>query len=186
MKSSRIGMVLIAVFSLMLAAFLPACSQTIKGKGDINAPPAKTVDAGTIYGEGRITLGNLVSEDVTVPVGITHATATRTALAQAVKDTCSTNFKIVIRNSSNTALCTITSNTWGSVSNGVMSCDPASTAIGTSGTADNFIVTTSGDVTVFSGTVTATGGGGDITVSTVTFTATVNLDLTSFQYTASN
>lgn len=119
-----------------------------------------------------------------VEAAVTHSSTVRDALCTAVRTACGSNFKIKIRNSSNTVLVSITVSAWSSVSSGAITCDPDSTAITTSGTAANFIVTDSSDTTVFSGSVGTSGT--DITVATVTFTSGVNLDLTSFSYTAPN
>lgn len=61
--------------------------------------------------------------------------------------------------------------------------DPAisNTASGT-GTADNFKVYDSDDNLIFSGTVTATGGGGDMTLDNTSINSGQTVSITSFTY----
>ncbi len=63
-------------------------------------------------------------------------------------------------------------------SGGVLtSADPAAVAPAASGTAGYFRVATSAGTAVVDGTVTATGGGGDMTLGSTTITTGVNVDL---------
>lgn len=63
-------------------------------------------------------------------------------------------------------------------SNGVLtSADPASVTIATTGTAGHFRVKTSGGTAKIDGTVTATGGGGDMELATVALSSGATLDL---------
>lgn len=63
-------------------------------------------------------------------------------------------------------------------SGGVLtSADPAPVAPTASGTAGYFRLKQSGGTAVLDGTVTATGGGGDMTLGSVTITTGVNVDL---------
>lgn len=55
--------------------------------------------------------------------------------------------------------------------------DPASVAPAASGTAGHFRVKQSGGTAVLDGTVTATGGGGDMQLGSTTITTGVNVDL---------
>lgn len=69
-------------------------------------------------------------------------------------------------------------------STGVASAtDPASVSIVATGTAASFVVEDSTGANVFNGTVTATGGGGDMQLGTVALSSGANLDITSFTYT---
>ena len=61
--------------------------------------------------------------------------------------------------------------------------DPAiSAAASGSGTADNFKVYDSDDTLIFSGTITATGGGGDMTVDNTSINSSQTVSITSFTY----
>ncbi len=55
----------------------------------------------------------------------------------------------------------------------------------TGGTVDNFIITDKDNTTIVSGTVTATGGGGDIELSSVTIGAGDTVSMSSLTYEAS-
>jgi hypothetical protein len=55
--------------------------------------------------------------------------------------------------------------------------DPAAVAPTASGTAGHFRIKKSGGTAVIDGTVTATGGGGDMTLGSTTITTGVNVDL---------
>jgi hypothetical protein len=55
--------------------------------------------------------------------------------------------------------------------------DPAAVTIAASGTAGYFRVKTSGGTAILDGTVTATGGGGDMQLATTTLTSGATLDL---------
>jgi hypothetical protein len=57
------------------------------------------------------------------------------------------------------------------------SADPASVAPAASGTAAHFRLKQSGGTAVLDGTVTATGGGGDMQLGSTTITTGVNVDL---------
>lgn len=57
------------------------------------------------------------------------------------------------------------------------SADPASVTIAASGTAAHFRIKTSGGVAKIDGTVTATGGGGDLELATVELSSGATLDL---------
>jgi hypothetical protein len=82
--------------------------------------------------------------------------------------------RLIFRNSSNT---TLTTNNFsnppaGSFSSGSVTFSSiANSTIATSGTAANFIATNRDNATIFSGSVTNTGGGGDITFNTTTWTS---------------
>lgn len=73
---------------------------------------------------------------------------------------------------------------FGAASSGVATAtDPAGvTATGT-GTAGCFVVEDSDGNNVFNGTVTATGGGGDLELATTSISSGVTIDITSFTYT---
>lgn len=61
--------------------------------------------------------------------------------------------------------------------------DPASVTGAAAGTAGCFLVEDSAGNNVFDGTVTATGGGGDLQLSTTTISVGVTVDITGFTYT---
>jgi hypothetical protein len=125
-------------------------------------------------------------------MAVTHATALRTAIADLVDDYCNAGSgaaKLKIRNSSNTVLATITlaDPAFGAGSAGAVALaglPKSDSSADATGTAANFIITDSDDNTVISGTVTATGGGGDLTLDSVSITAGQVVTITSGTYTA--
>lgn len=75
-------------------------------------------------------------------------------------------------------LATVTvSGSFSSTGGVLTAADPASVTIAASGTASWFRVLTSGATAILDGTVTATGGGGDMQLATTTLTAAASLDL---------
>lgn len=62
-------------------------------------------------------------------------------------------------------------------SGSITSADPAAASPAASGTAGYFRLATSGGTAILDGTVTATGGGGDMTLGSVTITTGVPVDL---------
>lgn len=61
--------------------------------------------------------------------------------------------------------------------------DPAAVTGTAAGTAASFVIEDSTGANVFNGTVTATGGGGDLQLSTTTISVGVTVDITSLTYT---
>ena len=79
---------------------------------------------------------------------------------------------------SGTLLVSITvSGSFSSTGGVLTAADPASVAPAASGTAGYFRVKKSGGTAVLDGTVTATGGGGDMQLGSTTITTGVNVDL---------
>jgi hypothetical protein len=73
---------------------------------------------------------------------------------------------------------------FGAASNGVATANAITPDTSTiAGTITKFQVRTSANAVVFSGTVTAVGGGGDITLTSTTFANGETLSLSSFTYT---
>lgn len=86
-----------------------------------------------------------------------------------------------------TLLCTVAwaDPAFGAASSGVATAtDPAAVNASATGTAGCFLVEDSNGANVFDGTVTATGGGGDLTLSTTSLVSGSPVDITSFTYTA--
>jgi hypothetical protein len=74
---------------------------------------------------------------------------------------------------------------FGAASSGVATAtDPVSVNASATGTAGCFLVEDSNGNNVFDGTVTATGGGGDLTLSSTSLVSGSPVDITSFTYTA--
>lgn len=79
---------------------------------------------------------------------------------------------------SGTLLATVAiSGSFSSTGGVLTSADPASVTIAATGTAAHFRVKTSGGTAKIDGTVTATGGGGDMTLATVALSSGASLDL---------
>lgn len=79
---------------------------------------------------------------------------------------------------SGTLLATVAiSGSFSSTGGVLTSADPASVTIAATGTAGHFRVKTSGGTAKIDGTVTATGGGGDMTLATVALSSGATLDL---------
>lgn len=79
---------------------------------------------------------------------------------------------------SGTLLCTIPiSGSFTSTGGVLTAADPASASPAASGTAGHFRLKTSGGTAVLDGTVTAAGGGGDMTLGSTTISTGVNVDL---------
>lgn len=73
---------------------------------------------------------------------------------------------------------------FGAAATGVATAtDPAAVTAVASGTAAVFLVEDSTGANVFDGTVTATGGGGDLQLATTTITSGIQVDITGFTYT---
>lgn len=73
---------------------------------------------------------------------------------------------------------------FGAASTGVASAtDPASVTISSTGTAASFVVEDSTGANVFVGDVTATGGGGTLTLATTSLASGGTLDITAFTVT---
>jgi|SRR6478609_462735 len=79
---------------------------------------------------------------------------------------------------SGTLLASITiAGAWTSTLGVLTAADPGAVAPAASGTAGHFRLKQSGGTAVLDGTVTATGGGGDLTLGSTTVTTGVNVDL---------
>ena len=81
---------------------------------------------------------------------------------------------------SGTLLATVTMGAWGSASAGTAAgADPVSVNAAATGTAGWFRAASSGGTTVFDGDVTATGGGGTMTLSSTSLVSGNPVDITS-------
>jgi hypothetical protein len=122
-------------------------------------------------------------------MSLTHGTATRTAVADTVVDRIDGGSPGLLKiRASTTVLCTITlaNPAFGNAASGVaaMSGLPKSGTAAASGTADNFQVTDSSGNVIFSGSVTATGGGGDLTLDNTSIASGQTVTVTAGSYTA--
>lgn len=125
-------------------------------------------------------------------MSVTHATAVRTAIADTVVDGAdagSSFGKLKIRAGATVlAIIILQDPAFGPASAGAASLlgVPLSVAAiaGAPSNADNFQVTDSDDNVKFSGSVTATGGGGDLTLDNVSITAGQTVTVSSGTYTA--
>jgi lipopolysaccharide export system protein LptA len=123
-------------------------------------------------------------------MAVTHGTPTRNALVSAVATAIGAGGKLKLRTSANAVLATIalSSTPLATPSGGAASLSglPLSVAASAPGslTGGNFVVTDSSDVTIFTGSITVTGGGGDLTVDNVTVTSGQTCTVTGGTYTA--
>lgn len=126
-------------------------------------------------------------------MAITHETAVRNALADLIDDqvnagTTNPGGRIIFQTSANAevATCEFSDPAFGAASGGVITANAISDDTNaTGGTVDNFIITSRDGTTILSGTVTATGGGGDIELSSLTIGAGDTVSVTSLTYEAS-
>ncbi len=126
-------------------------------------------------------------------MSVVHGTATRTAMADTVVDRVDAGGgagKLKIRDASNVVLAVVAlpATAFSAASAGVATLlgVPLSDLLAdATGTAANFLITDFADVTIFGGSVTATGGGGDLTVDTVSLNIGQTFTITGGSYTAS-
>ena len=121
-------------------------------------------------------------------MALTISTTLANALAAAAATAHGTNTVLEIRSgakpanadaaASGTLLCSVTiAGAWTATGNAIAAADPAAANPAASGTAAHFRLKTSGGATLLDGTVTATGGGGDLTLGSTTITTGVPVDL---------
>jgi len=127
-------------------------------------------------------------------LALTHSTAIRNTLADAVVDaidagTTDANGDLVIMTTGlGTEVATLgfAATAFGAASSGTATAAAiTSDSSATGGTAATFKVQNKDNTLIFSGTVTATGGGGDIELSSVSIGAGDTVSVTSFTYSAS-
>lgn len=118
---------------------------------------------------------NAIANAVTGLVGATGTAKIYTGTQPATPDTAA----------SGTLLATVALGAWGSASSGTATgADPASVNAVATGTAGWVRVASSGGAAVFDGDVTATGGGGTMTLSSTSLTSGNPVDVTSVTVTA--
>lgn len=133
-------------------------------------------------------------------MALTFSTALRTARVQAIETEAGVSAIIKIRTgappatvataSTGTVLATVTlPSDWATTANGVLTKsgtwqDLAADSAGTAGHYE--LVKSDGTTVVLRGTVTATGGGGDMTVDNTVFAANQQFDITAFTITDGN
>lgn len=123
-------------------------------------------------------------------MAITHATATRNAIADLVADAHDAGAgagELLIRDGSNNVLVTIplADPAFGAASSGAVAATVPRGAVATaSGTAANFITRDSNGTQILAGSVTAGGGGGDITLSSTSITSGEAVIIDALTYTA--
>jgi hypothetical protein len=126
-------------------------------------------------------------------MAVTHATALRTVLADAVDNYINTtgatdaSGDLVIRASTTILVTFVLANpAFGAASSGVitLASTPIAATASAAGTADNFQIRDRANASAVAGSVTATGGGGDITVSNTSIANGQNCSLDSLTYAA--
>lgn len=123
-------------------------------------------------------------------MAITHSQAAKQAASNAVVDLvdggAGAGYITICQDASVLATLTCNDPAFGAAdANGTatLDVDPAiSAAASGTGTANNFKVYDSANTLIFSGTVTATGGGGDMTVDNTSINSGQTVSLTSFTY----
>ena len=124
-------------------------------------------------------------------MALDHETAIRDTFANAVDDACNVSFpgSLVFQTSGDVEVATLVlaDTAFGPSSSGVITAGTINEdADATGGTVAKFKFEDGSGTParVFGGTVTATGGGGDIELSSLSITATDKVSMTSFTYTA--
>lgn len=124
-------------------------------------------------------------------MALTHVTAVRNTLANAIAtavDAGPTAGQLVIMTSGDVEVATLTFSdpAFGAADTGAITANAiTSDTSATGGTAALFKVTDSTGAEVYRGTVTATGGGGDLELSSLTIGAGDTVSVSSLVYTAS-
>ena len=127
-------------------------------------------------------------------MSLTHVTAVRNALADYVVDAIDTGTTdatgdLIVQNSSDTILCTIAlaNPAFGAASGGTASANglPKEGTVASAGTASKFRVRDRDNTEIFQGTVTASGGGGDMELSSTSLAVSDVVRINTFTYTAS-
>lgn len=120
-------------------------------------------------------------------MSLTHANATRNTLANALAALCTAGSKLRFRDGGTTIVDIAMANpAWGGAVNGVITLlgvPLAANAVAT-GDVDNFQLLDGAAAVVVSGTVTATGGGGDITINNISVNAGQEASVLSLTYAA--
>jgi hypothetical protein len=124
-------------------------------------------------------------------MAITHVTAVRNALANLIASTLLTGSaqeaQVVLRQGSTTIVTfDLAATPFGAASSGTISANtmPRTASATASGIVDNFQLKDQAGTVVLTGTVTATGGGGDIEVSNTNIASGQDCSLESLTYTA--
>lgn len=122
-------------------------------------------------------------------MAVTHPTAVRNATADQVVDSVDVSGpgKLIIRAGSTVLATVILANpAFGPASGGVATLlgVPRNATASGSGTADNFLAQDGASTTKFQGSVTATGGGGDLTLASTAIAAGDTVTITGGTYTA--
>jgi hypothetical protein len=120
-------------------------------------------------------------------MAVTHTTAVRSVIADAVTATIGASGKLVIQTSVPATVATLpfSATAFGAAASGVSTANaitPDTNAVG--GTAAKAEFQTSGSVAKVLCSVTATGGGGDIQLSSVTIAAAQTVSISALTYTA--
>jgi hypothetical protein len=127
-------------------------------------------------------------------MALTHTTAVRNVLADATVDAIDagatdTTGDLIIMTSGDVEVATLTwtaTPAFGAASGGTATMNAINDdTSATGGTAALFKFQNRDNVEIFRGTVTATGGGGDLTLSSTSVGATDTVSITSFTYSAS-
>jgi hypothetical protein len=128
-------------------------------------------------------------------MALTHTTAIRNSLADLVVDaidvgTTDASGDLIVQTAADATLCTINLNAppaFGAAASGTATANglpKEGTATG-AGTAAKFRVRNRDNTEIFQGTVTATGGGGDMELSSTTIAINDVIRINTFTYTAS-
>lgn len=121
-------------------------------------------------------------------MSLTHATATRNALADKITTLLGATGKLRFRASTTTIVdISLANPAFGAASGGTatLAGTPLSANAVATGSIDNFQLLDSSGTLLLSGTVTATGGGGDITVNNISVNSGQEVAISSLTYSAS-
>lgn len=121
-------------------------------------------------------------------MAVTHATATRNTLSDAVVDQLNNGFvKFVTSGDVEVATCGFGATAFGAASSGIATANSISDdTSATGGTIAKFELQTSGPTSIVFGSVTATSGGGDIEITSLAIGVGETVSVTSLTYEAAD
>jgi hypothetical protein len=120
-------------------------------------------------------------------MALTHTTAVRNALAEYIAGYLDSGCLVILDDTTVLATFTLGNPAFDDADEGIIVAKAiAAVNVTASGTADGFQVQSSDETEIFSGTVTVTGGGGDLELTDVVLVEGESLAVSLFKYEASD